>query len=427
MSAQTSTDLPSNSKPSLLPLILTVFIDLLGFAMFLPDLQLRGEGLVKELLGPDASKMWIGIMVGFGQSVYSIAQLATGTWLGRYSDINGRRPVLLISAAISVVAYILYAHAGSVFMLYLSRALSGVAAANLGVAYAYVADVTTPEERPGKLGLLGMSFGLGFLIGPPLGAFLLKIGKDSPLILGYFTAVLCAINFALTWFLVKESNFTRLESGKATFVQSLRTAFSVPGLSVLLMMFFMMNLSFTNLEATYFRLLEAPNWIFKVATENVKQFGAIVLVVVGLTGAITQGGLVKIVVRKLGELNTVRIFYLALIPVFIAIPFSQLWFPGIIITVLLGITNGLSGPSMSSLVSQRAPNEMQGSILGLTQSLGSLARVVGPVFANFLFGMQPYLPYVWGGILSLIPAALAWLVLKPMPRDPSANTQVMPH
>jgi MFS transporter, DHA1 family, tetracycline resistance protein len=407
-------DSPSSPKPSLIPLVLTVFIDLLGFAMFLPDLQLRGEGLVKQLLGANASTLAIGLLVGFGQSIYSIAQLATGTWLGRYSDINGRRPVLIISAALSVVAYIIYAHAGNIFLLYFSRVLSGIAAANLGVAFAYVADISPPEKRSANLGALGAAFGLGFVIGPALGAFLLKQGNDSPVLLGYTTAVLCLINLVLTYLFVKESNFNRLAAGKASFIANLRTALKVPGLSVLLLMFFMMNLSFTNLEATFFRLLAEPNWIFKVPTEQVKMFGAIILVVVGITGAVTQGGLVRVIVPKLGELNTVRYFYTAFIPVFISIPFFPFYFPGIIGTILLGLTNGLSGPSMNSLVSQRAPREMQGSILGLTQSLGSLARVVGPMFANFLFGVKPYYPYLWGGLLSLIPAVLAWTILKPM-------------
>jgi MFS family permease len=171
----------TNSKaPSLLPLILTVFLDLLGFAMFIPDLQLRGEGLATALLGKPSTAVEVGLMVGFGQSVYSIAQLLTGTWLGRLSDIKGRRIVLLGSSALSVVAYFLYAHADTIWLLWLSRALSGIAAANLGVAFAYVADVTKPEERGPKLGLLGAAFGVGFIIGPALGAGLRALHPVAP-------------------------------------------------------------------------------------------------------------------------------------------------------------------------------------------------------------------------------------------------------
>ncbi len=409
------------TAPSLLPLIFTVFLDLLGFAMFIPDLQLRGEGLATQFLGKPSTAVEVGIMVGFGQSVYSIAQLLTGTWLGRLSDVRGRRIVLLGSSALSVLAYVLYAHADTIWLLWLSRALSGIAAANLGVAFAYVADVTTPEERGPKLGLLGAAFGVGFIIGPALGAKLLGIGNDSPMILGYTAAILSAINFVLVYALVKESNTARQDSGKKSFVATLKEALSVPGLAILLGMFFMMNLTFVNLETTYFRLLADPNWIFKVKAEDVKDFGAIILLVVGLTGAITQGGLSRVIIPKLGELKTVRLFYSAFIPVFASVPYIPMYFPGIFGTIALGLTNGLAMPSMNSLVSRRAPREMQGSIMGLTQSLGSLARVVGPLFANWLFQHKPSYPYLYGAALALIPAVLAWTVLKPS--DPATDNE----
>ena len=418
MSAKATTE---SNTPSLLPLIFTVFLDLLGFAMFIPDLQLRGEGLATSFLGLPKTAIEVGIMVGFGQSVYSIAQLLTGTWLGRLSDVKGRRIVLLGSSALSVVAYALYAHADTIWLLWLSRALSGVAAANLGVAFAYVADVTSPEERGPKLGLLGAAFGVGFIIGPALGAVLLKLGHDSPLPLGYTAAVLSAINLVLVYFLVRESNTTMQDSGKKSFATMLRQALQVPGLSILLAMFFMMNLAFTNLETTFFRLLAEPTWIFKIKGEDVKTFGSVILLVVGVTGAITQGGLVRVIIPKLGELKTVRVFYSLFVPIFASVPFFPFYFPGLIGTVALGFTNGLAMPSMNSLVSRRAPREMQGSIMGLTQSLGSLARIIGPLFANWLFQHNPSYPYLYGAALATIPAILAWTVLKPS--DPATDNE----
>ena len=406
---------PTNqrAKPNLAPLVFTVFLDLLGFAMFLPDLQLRGKQLAIGFLGLPEGAWQVGLMVGLGQSVYSIAQLLTGTWLGRLSDTNGRRIVLLISSALSVVAYLLYAQAHNVFLLYLSRALSGVAAANLGVAFAYVADVTSLEERSSKLGVLGAAFGVGFIIGPALGAGLLKVGHDNPATLGYFAAALSLINLILIYRFVPESNFDRLEGDRSSLVQNISGAIKIKGLGIVLLMFFMMNLAFTNLEATFFQLLEAKNWIFHIPSDQVKQVGAIILTVVGITGAITQGGLVRLIVPKLGELKTVRIFYSLFLPVFVSIPYFQFYWPGLVGTVLLGFTNGLSGPSMNALVSQRAPRNMQGSIMGLTQSLGSLGRVIGPILANFLFQIRPSFPYLYGAGLACIPAVLSWVILKP--------------
>jgi MFS transporter, DHA1 family, tetracycline resistance protein len=408
-------------QPSILPLAFTVFLDLLGFAMFIPDLQMRGVGLASDFLSLPADPLLrtstqvllLGFMVGFGQAVYSIAQLLTGTYLGRLSDIKGRRIVLLGSALLSVFAYVLYAHSDNVFLLYLSRALSGIAAANLGVAFAYIADISTPQERSGKLGLLGAAFGLGFVIGPALGAFLLQLFKDSPIALGYFAAGLCALNFVLTFIFVKEPDVERVDSGRMTLVASIKRALGIPGLGVILSMFFVMNLAFTNLETTFFRLLEAPNWHFQIPSDKVKVFGAIILTVVGVSGAFTQGFLVKRVVAKIGELKTVRVFYTAFIPVFTSIPYFGFYWPGLIGTVLLALTNGLSMPSMNGMVSKRAPRDMQGSIMGLTQSLGSLARVIGPLFSNALFQWRPDLPYLFGASLALIPLGLAWFKLKP--------------
>ncbi len=405
------------SKPNLFPLVFTVFLDLLGFAMFIPDLQLRGKQLAIGFLGLPEGAIQVGLMVGLGQSVYSIAQLLTGTWLGRLSDTNGRRIVLLISSALSVVAYLLYAQAHNVFLLYLSRALSGVAAANLGVAFAYVADVTEPEERSSKLGMLGAAFGLGFVIGPALGAGLLSIGHDSPAMLGYFAAGLSLINLGLIYKFVPESNFNRLISERTSLVQNISGAVAVKGLGILLLMFFMMNLAFTNLETTFFQLLEAKNWIFHIPSDKVKQVGAVILTVVGITGVITQGGLVRLIVPKLGELKTVRFFYCLFIPVFLSFPYFHFYWPGLLGTIMLGVTNGLAGPSMNALVSQRAPKNMQGSIMGLTQSLGSLARVIGPLLANFLFQIRPSYPYLYGAALACIPAVLSWVILKPVPRE----------
>ncbi|HLO99002.1 MAG TPA: MFS transporter [Fimbriimonas sp.] len=396
-----------------MPLIFTVFLDLLGFAMFIPDLQLRGEHLVVSTLSMDKANVWVGILVGVGQSVYSIAQLATGTYLGRLSDIKGRRVVLLVSAALSVLAYVLYAHADNLWLLWISRAMSGVAAANLGVAFAYVADVTTPQERGPKMGLLGAAFGVGFIIGPPLGAQLLKFGNDSPLLLGYFAAGLGLLNLIAIFKLVPESNTNPQPRQKESLIGQIRSALKVKELAIVLGMFFMMNLAFTNLETTYFRLLGAPNWIFQIPEKDVKTVGSIVLLVVGVAGAITQAGLANKVIPKLGELKTVRIFYTLFIPVFISIPYFQQYWPGLIGTVLLAVTNGLSSPSMNSLVSNSAPMEMQGTIMGLNQSLGSLARVIGPVFANFLFQLKPSYPYLYGGLLACIPAIMAWVILKP--------------
>jgi MFS transporter, DHA1 family, tetracycline resistance protein len=427
-SQQPSTPGPSSQVPSIFPLVFTVMLDLLGFAMFLPDLQLRGERLAFENFGlSQASGGWkLGLLIGFGQAVYSIAQLATGTWLGRMSDIRGRKVVLLASAALSVVAYAIYAFSNHLVLMWISRALSGVAAANLGVAYAYVADITKPEERSSKMGLLGAAFGVGFLLGPPLGAGLLMLQKDSPLLLGLFAAGLSLVNVVLIQIMVKEPPREKVLTDREKFSDTLRRVIRVPGLGPLVAAFFVIQLAFTNLETTYFRLIEHPNWIFNFGS-NSKLYGALILVVVGLTGALTQSLVVPKVVKAIGDLRAFRYFYTAFIPVFASVPYGAMPFPGLIGTVLLGMTNGIAGSASSGLLSRSAPPDLQGTILGFTQSLGSLARIVSPLAAGFLFDQHPTLPYWWGAILAVGAAYLIWYRLNDLKPAGDSGASIAMH
>ena len=392
-------------------IFITVLIDLLGFAMFIPDLQLRGVQISKASLGPSATPQAVEALVGITIAMFSIAQLVTSPYLGRLSDKRGRRSVLLLSSLLSVASYVLYAHATTVTVLLIARALSGIAAANLGVAFAYVADTSAPEDRAKSLGMLGAAFGLGFILGPALGAQLLKVGGDSPLLLGYVSATLVAVNFFFILFFVPESLKPENRSHDQSFLGNVKTAFMTPGLGLMLVMFFAVNLGFTNLETTYFRLLSAKNWIFHF--EDPKQQGALVLVCVGVVGAVVQGGLVRKVVPWLGELNTMRYSYLLFVPALALVPFAPLWFPGILVILALGVSNGLAGPSLNALISKATPKQMQGGIFGILQAIGSLARATSPLISSPLFAWRPYAPYLVGAAMALFPTICAWIYMKP--------------
>ncbi len=412
---------PPKKQKGLQPIVaifLTVLLDLLGFAMFIPDLQLRGQDLARDFLKVSSNTEQVGVLVGFGLASFSIAQLITGPWLGRLSDQKGRRAVLLISSALGVVSYVLYAHATSLPIMYVSRVLAGIAASNLGVAFAYVADITTPQDRAKSLGLLGAAFGLGFIFGPPLGAKILEWGNDSPLVLGYTSAALVAINFVFILKFVPESLKRENVSAPRKFLADLQVAFRTPGLSLLLVMFFFINLGFTNLETTYFRLLEVDNWIFAYG-DRAKQVGAQVLFVVGIIGAIMQGGVIRVVTPKFGELKLLKFGYLLFVPALALVPFTKIWFPGILVIVMLGIANGLTGPSLSSLISRSAPPTMQGGVFGITQSLGAFARATSPLISSPLLAYKPWAPYVLGAGLAVIPLIGAWFFVKPVSSQPA--------
>ncbi len=402
------------SRKKLAPIIaifITVFLDLMSFGMFIPDLQLRGREITTKALGPNATDSSIGWIVGAMLASFSLAQLLTSTYLGRLSDKHGRRLVLLITCGLSVASYALYANADSLSVIFISRILSGIAAANLGVAFAYIADVTTSEDRAKGLGLIGAAFGLGFILGPVAGGLILKFSKDSPMWLGYIGAGLALINLVYVWFYLPESLAKPAET-KSTLIGDLRTAFKSPQLGLLLLMFFAINIGFTNLETTYFQLLETDRWKFHLGN-SAKEVGSYVLAVVGLTGVIMQGFLVRKLTPIYGEVKLLRWAYIGYVPVLAFIPFAPLWAPHILGAIALAACSGLSQPTISSLISRNSPRELQGGIFGITQSLGALARCLGPIMSNPLFNWKPYSPYLLGAGIIMFPAFAAWTLKQP--------------
>ncbi|MEQ1823932.1 MAG: MFS transporter, partial [Fimbriimonadaceae bacterium] len=193
-------------------------------------------------------------------------------------------------------------------------------------------------------------------------------------------------------------------------LQKLMQALQTPGLGFLLMLFFIANLAFSNLESTYFLLAHD---VYKIDA----LYTSLILVYVGIMAAIVQGGLLGPLVKKFGEVNLLRVAYVIQSPVLLSIPFVMPWIPVLIGCTFLGLGNGMAGPTLSSLISKAAPAAIVGGIFGITQSLGAIARIVGPVFGNILYAQKPYLPYLVAGVMMLIPLVMAQRV----PRGESAS------
>jgi MFS family permease len=395
-------------KP-IVAIFITVLIDLLGFAMFIPDLQLRGESIARSTFGANSGTQ-IAWFVGIMLASYSIAQLITAPILGRISDSRGRRIVLLLSTLLSTVSYLFYGHLVTTQGIIISRALSGIAAANLGVAFAYVADTTEPEHRSKSLGLLGAAFGIGFIFGPVIGSVLLGIGHDKPLILGNVAACLCAINFLFIYFFVPESLPKDHVPSERHLLADLRVALTTPGVGLLLLMYFSVQLCVTNLETTYFRLLNDPNWIFHFA--DAKHSGALVLACFGIVGVVVQGWLIRIITKTHSDLQILRYAYLVFVPSFVLVPFTPLWFPGIIVIIGLALSTSFANPTLNAIISKSAPKNMQGGVFGITQALGATARAIGPLMSSPLFAIKPYAPYLAGGVIALFPTYAVWAMVS---------------
>jgi DHA1 family tetracycline resistance protein-like MFS transporter len=419
-------------KPSLLVIFLTVFIDLVGFGIVLPLLP----KYVKDFGAP-------GWMVGAIVASYSLMQFVFAPAWGRLSDRIGRRPVLLVSTAGFVVSYGLFAIGSGLTdprwalgTILASRILSGVCGANITVAQAYIADLTPPQERSKKMGLIGMAFGLGFIFGPALamGAVLL-FGDSGP---GWVASGVCLLNLALAWARLGESlrpEHLQSERTEGRFAHW-REVLSRPSIGTLVVVYFLSTFAFSCFETTL-GLLVAERFHFAKGGPDALIAIAFLFAFCGLIGAFIQGGPIGRLVRSCGE---VRLIALSLVLVAISLaplPFlggtpkaslSALWrdegtsllgFVGALFTVggsswvlllvtlsVLSIGSGLTRPPLFGLVSMLTPANEQGSTLGITQGAGSLARIAGPVFATSTYAWHATLPYTTCALLALAGAAL---------------------
>lgn len=378
---------------------LTVFLDMLSFGLVIPDIQLRGDELGAH-----------GFVRGLLIATFSIAQLLTSPFLGRLSDSVGRRRILLLTTILATISFFFYAHADVLWAMFVARVLAGVAGANLGVAYAYIADVTKPEQRARGMGLIGAAFGLGFVLGPVFGAYLVHLGGGKPLVMGYVAAGLGFLNFLFVLLFLPESVKEKIEAkARQSTLRNLLVALKTPTFGLLLSLFFVYNFAFSNLESTYFLLVVQHFGL-------TQQEGAYLLALVRVVSAITQGALVRIAVKRWGEVRVVRVAYLIIAPMLAIVPFAPPWLPQIAGIVVMGLTTGLAQPCLSSLISRAAPADMQGGTFGLTQALGATARIVGPMIGNQLFDLAYWAPYALAGILVCIPAVMSRSIRMPEPQ-----------
>ena len=405
-------------KPSLLVIFLTVFIDLVGFGIVLPLLPIFARTL-------EAS----GLVIGLLMASFSAMQFVFAPVWGRLSDRIGRRPVLLVSTAGAAISYALFAvgsgqtGSAALTLLFVSRLFAGICGANITVAQAYIADITPPEERSKRMGLVGMAFGLGFIFGPALGGLGLKFGNvTTP---GWIAAALCAVNFLFAWARLPES----WQPGAAAAAQrprweQVRHTLARPGIALLVLVFFLATFSFACFETTL-GLLVSLNFGLKFETikgvVHVYDDKVVYLYTFcGLVGALVQGGPLGRAVKKLGEPTLIAVSLLLVALSLGTLPFIHGW--ALLLTSLaaLAIGSSLTRPPVFGLLSQLTPADEQGATLGVAQSAGSLARIFGPLFAATLFDVKPAWPYLACAGVSLLAGLLAWSKLHHAVNAPKA-------
>lgn len=381
-------------------LFAAVLIDMMGFGIVLPLLPFYAESM-------DASPLEITILV----ASYSFMQLLAAPLWGRVSDKKGRRPLLIVGLFVSSLSYLLFGLAQSFWWLLLSRMVAGAAGGTITIAQAYVADTTSHEERAKGMGHVGAASGLGVMIGPAVGALFSGWGLGAP---GFVAAALCAINGIAAYFLMPESRTA--ERRKASHEQKhslsewLRAMTAWP-LSILLSVYFLAISSFaamTSVLALY--LLYAFGM-------DARDMG-ILFTLSGATTVIVRGVLLGPLVKKYGEAATSRIGLAALLSALIAVPLIPTAHWALLISPLYAFGAGTLFPALASLVSRSTDEDWQGTILGGSQLVGGLGRVVGPLWAGYTFQSFGHgRPFHIGAVLVFLAFFIALRIPAPRVRN----------
>jgi len=373
----------AKSRSPLVIIFITIFIDLVGFGIVIPVLPLYAQKY-------HASETVIGIML----ASYSVMQFIFAPILGRLSDRVGRRPVLLLSLSGTSLGFLLmgFAHlipfgvslfglAPTLIWLFLARIIDGISGGNISTAQAYIADVTSPEERSKGMGLIGAAFGLGFIFGPAIGGLMSHFSPEAPF---FFAAALAAANATALYFLLPESlaaEHRNQARRRLTISQVLEESGSWQ-LKAVMGTYFFATVAFAMLTATY--ALFAYNRFHFDATHTGYMF-----TYVGVLGAIIQGGLLGRLVKLFGEKK------LALIGTFIfavslfALPLSASLSTLLLTSTGIAIGNSLVTPTLNGLASKSISPTLQGRVLGVMASVASFARIIGPVLGGFLLNRDP--------------------------------------
>lgn len=365
---------------------LTVFIDLLGFGLILPLLPYYAVRF-------GATGVWLGALM----TAYSLAQFLGAPVIGRLSDRFGRRPLLLLTLTGSVISMTLAGFADSLVMLLIARILAGLFGGSIAAAQAFIADVTTRDERSKYMGILGASIGMGFVFGPALGAGLSRFGFGTA---AFAAAGLAAINLVWAYFKLPESRVPTSAPASGGFsIKTLMGGLQRPRTRMVLGATFLAMLGFVSMETTY-ALLAASHYDLDA------QGLGLAFTLIGVVMVLVQGGIVGRIVPKLGEVLVARAGALILALSLVLLPYAPTLGASLSLLAVLAVGQGFVSPTLAALLSKSASVDDQGSTLGLGQSLGAAARAVGPLMAGALYDRHQAAPYFAAAAFAILAAML---------------------
>jgi MFS family permease len=392
-------------KTSLAVLFLTVFIDLIGFGMVIPFLSFYAREY-------GANGTTVGMVVG----IYSIMQFFFAPVWGRLSDRIGRRPVILISLTASCIGYFLFAFSRSLTLLFLSRIIAGAGGANIGTAQAYIADKTTPENRAKGMGIIGAAFGMGFILGPPLSGVLSHVGTKhgmaGNLLPGFVAGALSLIALMIAFFVLGESKPPDLQPRSGIppqFDKRVWSGLTTHGLLLaIIATIFITLLAVAGMETSV--TLHARDRFHFTQLDLAWFFLFMGVIVAGI-----QGGLIGKLAKRFGEKALIAAgaasftIGLAFVPLVWRVPLLY------VVAFFIAVGQGLTYPSLTSLLTKASPSSEHGTMLGLASGIGSLARFIGPIWCGFLYDLAQARGAFYG---SAILTAIAFIIALRMRKQP---------
>ncbi len=403
-------------QASVVFILISILINVMGLGLVIPVLP----KLIEQLAGGvTQGSLYNGVFI----AIYAAMQFVFAPVLGALSDRYGRRPILLLALLGTAIDYLVSALTTSLWVLLIARVIAGILGASFSTANAYIADVSKPEERARNFGLIGAVFGLGFILGPAIGGLLGNAGLRFPF---YFAAALALLNLLYGYFVLPESLKPENRSAKSRIsnpFEALGILGKYPlvrGLSVGSVLF---NLAFQILQSV---------WVLYCTYRfhwNIQQTG-ISLMLVGLTSAIVQGGLVRPIVGWLGERRAVLFGQAWSAVTFLLYGLaSQGWM--MYVFILIGGFGGVSGPAIQSLISKAASDKEQGTVQGALAALVSLTGIVGPLLGGFIFAffakpeMPSWLagmPFLVGSVLYVLGVLNTWATFRNIPEAAAEGT-----
>ncbi|WP_299969056.1 TCR/Tet family MFS transporter [uncultured Roseobacter sp.] len=353
-------------------ILITVMLDAMGIGLIIPVMP----DLLQEVRDVDlgTAALWGGVL----STSFAVMQFLFGPVIGGISDRFGRRPVLLMSLVVMALDYLVMAVAGSIWLLLAGRVVGGITAATQSTANAYMADISAPEQRAANFGLIGAAFGVGFVLGPLLGGLLAEAGTRAPFLAA---AALAALNAVFGFFVLRETVTDAIrrpfQLSRANPLGSLRHLRRLPGLGPLLMVFFLYQVAFMVYPAIWSYFGKA-RFGWEPATIGLS------LALFGIMMAVVQGGLIRPILRVLGDRGTVIYGHLFDIGAFIALAFVSSGTVALILTPLAALAAVIT-PALQGLMSRTVGPDAQGELQGALTSLMALAMILSPLVMTATF------------------------------------------